>query len=111
MAVAGKTQWKWAEAPPKLSMSPRSYGIGCDWATLGVAPPVVAPVQSGPYYEGLRFSFSRPGYAADGAHAHVTLSINGNAGPTSYFSESLLCTAEKRGGRWQAALCKMQFIT
>jgi hypothetical protein len=92
-------------------MSPTSYGVDCDWKAFGIAAPVVAPVVSGPYYPGVRFSFTRPIYAANGLEATTDYTMGGNGGPTDYFYVGYRCTAQKHDGRWQPAACKMQYIT
>jgi hypothetical protein len=92
-------------------MSPTSYGVDCNWKAFGMAAPVVASVVSGPYYPGVRFSFTRPIYAANGLQATTDYTMGGNGGPASYFYVGYRCTTQKRDGRWQNAACKMQFIT
>jgi hypothetical protein len=92
-------------------MSPTSYGVDCNWKAFGMEAPAIAPVVSGPYYPGVRASFTRPIYAAKGLTATTDYTMGGNGGPVSYFYVGYRCTTDKRDGRWQHAACTMQFIT
>lgn len=111
IAEIGKNQLKWREGARDLPMTAASFGADCDWKAFGTAGPAIVPVDPGPYYEGLRLSFSRPIYSADGRQATVEYGVGGNAGPKTYFYASYKCSAEKRDGRWQFVACKLGIIT
>jgi hypothetical protein len=111
IAAVGEIKLKWHEQSPEMPMYAKSYGVDCDWPGLGIKHfdiPVLGP---GPYYPGVRFSFSKPVYSPDGSEASVTYTSGGNAGPSRYFYSLSYCTVKNTGGGWQSAGCKAGPIT
>jgi hypothetical protein len=111
MAEAGEAKLHWREKSPDMPMSPGSYGKDCDWKALGIKAFTIPPPDPGPYFQGVRFSFSRPIFSADGRRATVDYTIGGSSGPRTYFYQGFKCTVKKAGGRWKLSSCPMQFIT
>jgi hypothetical protein len=111
LAEAGKAYLQWGTTPPSDMMWRGSFGADCDWPAHGMAAPVVAPPQDGPYYEGLRFGFDQPVYSGDGMTATVVVGVAGNASATRYFITDSVCTTQKKEGRWQRAVCVRHMIT
>jgi hypothetical protein len=111
IAAVGEDRLKWRAQLPDMDMFAKSYGVDCDFRVLGIKDFKIPALGPGPYYSGVRFSFSHPTYSADGLKATIDYNIGGNGGPTSYFYSGYKCTAEKRQGRWQSVACQMQFIT
>ncbi|MEP6829838.1 MAG: hypothetical protein ABI963_05835 [Rhizomicrobium sp.] len=111
IGVVGKAEFHWGAAKSNTPLGSRSFGVDCDFKGLGLKGVIIAPPDRGPYFKGLRLSFQRPVYAANGQHAAITFGINGNAGPKSYFSTGSTCTVEKRDGKWQFVSCQMRWIT
>jgi hypothetical protein len=111
LAEAGKVQLNWGAAPPSDMMWRGSFGANCDWPSLGLAPPQLSPVDSGQYYDGLRFAFSPPVYSGGGLQAMVDISVGGSSAPAHYFYTGYRCTVTKRAGHWQGAVCTMRYIT
>jgi hypothetical protein len=111
MAQAGEAKLRWREKSPDMPMSPGSYGEDCDWKALGIKDFTIPPPDPGPYFQGVRFSFSRPVFSADGGRATVDYTIGGSSGPRSYFYRGFKCIVKKAGGRWKLSSCPMSFIT
>ena len=111
LAQVGHGKLQWGANPPSMMMWRSSFGTDCDWLAQGMAAPTLSPVDTGPYYEGLRFSFSNLIYSADRLQATVTLSIGGNAGPAKYFFTGDTCQAQKQDAHWHFVSCQMRFIT
>jgi hypothetical protein len=111
IAEVGEGKLSWREKSPDMPMSPRSYSVDCDWKALGIKDFVISPPDSGLYYQGVRFLFSRPIYSPDGLNATVTYTFGGNSGPRSYFFQLSYCSAEKVDGWWQFSVCKPGPIT
>ena len=111
IAAVGEDRLKWREQLPDMDMFAKSYGVDCDFKALGIKDFKIPALGPGPYYSGVRFSFSRPAYSADGLQATIDYNMGGNGGPTEYFYTGYKCTAQKRGQRWQSVACTMQFIT
>lgn len=111
IAAVGEDQLKWREQSPNMDMYAKSFGADCDFKALGIKDFKIPPLGPGPYYSGVRFSFSRPAYSADGQQVTIDYNNGNNGGPTTYFYVGYRCTAQKSGQRWQSVACTMQFIT
>jgi len=111
IAAVGEDRLKWHKRSPEMPMFAQSYGVDCDWKAMGIKDLNIPPLGPGPYYPGVRFSFSKPVYSPDGLQATVTYTIGGNGGPASYFFSMSYCKAEKVDGQWQSAGCKPGPIT
>jgi hypothetical protein len=110
LAAAGRAQLDWGQAAPSQMMRRQSFGVDCNWAAMGLAPPTIAPPSDGPYYEGIRFAFSKPVYTG-GTSATVIVGHIGNGGPKTYFIASYICTVTRQDGAWGHASCRMRYIT
>jgi hypothetical protein len=72
--------------------------------------PSVAAANDGPYFQGLRWSFSHASYGPDGM-ASIEYGVGGNSGPSNYFAAGYRCTLSRKAGQWQLFECKMRYVT
>ena len=111
IAAIGEEKMQWHQTRPDMAMYAKSYGADCDWKALGIKHFDIPALGPGPYYAGVRFSFSQPSYSADKLEATLTYSVGGNGGPTQYFYSLSYCAAKKTNGAWHPAGCKPGPIT
>jgi hypothetical protein len=86
-----------------------TFGVDCDWKSMGIKPFAIPPRPQF-YYDGVRFFFSTPVYSADGTQAELTYGLSGDASARNYFFAQYDCIAMKANGRWTAQ-CRLGVIT
>jgi hypothetical protein len=114
IAAVGEDQLHWREKSPDSAMYARSFGVDCDFKSMGIKDFDIPALGSGryPVFSGLRFSFSRPIYSRDFITATIFYSFFANDGqhPSPFFS-GYRCTAKRVGNNLWTATCKLSAIT
>ena len=77
IAAVGEGQLHWREKSPDSAMYARSFGVDCDFKSMGIKDFDIPALGSGryPVFSGLRFSFSRPHLFEGFHHSHHILFI------------------------------------